>query len=280
MPRTLHTTLEETTKALADSSPTPRLDAEVLAGHALHLSRTQLIARANHILSKSEDAALRTLIARRQRGEPVAYLTGSREFWSLNLLVAPAVLIPRPETELLVERALVRMPTDAALRVADLGTGSGAIALALARERSRAQVVAVDASAAALEVAKENAARHKITNMTFRQGDWTAALNNERFHVIVSNPPYIRDDDPHLVQGDLRFEPVQALRGGPDGLDAIRRIIAGAKDHLLPGGWLLLEHGFDQKDAVLTLMKQHGLIEARDYRDYSGNDRVAEAYRE
>lgn len=279
MPRTLEQAIALAARTLAPHSPSPRLDAEILARHALHLSRTQLVMRAHDPLSPHEEEALQKLIVRRRQGEPVAYITGRREFWSLDLAVTPAVLIPRPETELLVERALARLPNDARLRIADVGTGSGALALALARERPRARVVAVDACAQALVQARENAARHGIQNIEFRHGDWTGPLAGESFDMIVSNPPYIQTHDPHLRAGDLRFEPRAALDGGADGLEAIRAIVENAPHHLIEGGWLLLEHGFDQKDAVLALLARRGLKETRDYADYAGHDRVAEARR-
>lgn len=191
-------------------------------------------------------ARFEALLARRQAGEPVAYLLGRQGFWSLELEVSPATLIPRPETELLVELALARLPAGQSLRVADLGTGSGAIALALARERPQAHVVATDASAEALTVARRNAARLGLGRVEFRDGDWLVPLAQERFDLIASNPPYIEQDDPHLAQGDLRFEPPAALASGADGLDAIRVIVRDAGRHLHPGGWLLLEHGWNQ----------------------------------
>ncbi len=203
-------------------------------------------------------------------------MRGRREFWSLELLVSPAALIPRPETELLVEQALKRIPSDTPCLIADLGTGSGAVAVAIAKARPRSRVIAGDISPQALALARQNALRHTLNNIEFRQGDWFAPLS-EQADVIVSNPPYLRNDDPHLAAGDLRFEPRLALLGGTDGLDAIRQLAAQAKHHLKAGGWLLLEHGFDQKQAAINLLRQHHYQHIADYRDYSGQDRVIEA---
>src|SRR5690606_29533287 len=222
-----------------------------------------------------QDAArFEALVARRAAGEPVAYLVGTRGFWRLELAVTPDTLVPRPETELLVELALARIDPRAAARVADLGTGSGAIALAIAGERPRARVVATDASAAALEVARANAAALGLGNVEFRHGDWWAPLAGERFALVASNPPYIADGDAHLAQGDLRFEPRAALASGADGLDAIRAIVAGAPAHLRDGGWLLVEHGWEQGAAVRALFEAAGFDEVATERDLEQRDRV------
>ena len=216
------------------------VDAEWLLAHALGRSRGWLFAHAGDAVDAAVVACFLELVARRGAGEPVAYLTGTQGFWTLELEVGPATLIPRPETELLVELALARIPVDAASRIADLGTGSGAIALAIARERPRATVVATDASEAALAVARGNALRNRIGNIEFRHGDWFAPLAGESFDLIASNPPYIAEGDPHLDEGDRRFEPPSALSSGADGLDAIRRIVRDAPAHLHADGWLLL----------------------------------------
>jgi release factor glutamine methyltransferase len=251
-----------------------RLDAELLLAHALGVSRARLYAWPEHEPEPAQREAFDRLIAARVRGEPIAYLTGLREFWSLDLAVTPDVLIPRHETELLVELALDRMPRDRAVRVADLGTGSGAIALALARERPLARVTATDASAAALDVARRNAERLGIGNVAFALGDWYAAVGDARFDLIVSNPPYIAAGDAHLAQGDLRFEPAAALASGVDGLDAIRRIVAGAAEHLDDGGALLLEHGFDQSRGVRALLDAAGFENVASVSDNGGHERV------
>lgn len=251
-----------------------RHEAEILLGHVLDRSRAWLFAHADFVLDDDARARFEHLLASRRYGEPVAYLIGHRGFWTLDLAVTPDVLIPRPETELLVELALERIPVDLDCAVADLGTGSGAIALAIASERPRARVLATDASAAALAVARGNAERLGIGNVDFVQGDWCVALGTRTFSVIVSNPPYIVAADPHLAQGDLRFEPPAALASGEDGLDAIRRIAATAPDHLDPGGWLLVEHGYDQGPGVRELFAAHGLADVQTVSDLAGCDRI------
>ena len=252
-----------------------RADAEALLLHVLGQSRSWLFAHADDALDTDVRTAFEALVARRAAGEPVAYLTGRRGFWTLELEVTPATLIPRPETELLVELALERLPRDMACRVADLGTGSGAIALALASERPQAQVVATDASVDALAVARRNAQRLGIRNVRFVQGDWLAPLVGERFVLVVSNPPYIEAADPHLAQGDLRYEPAAALASGADGLDAIRRIVADACAHLEPGGWLLFEHGWNQGDAARALLREAGYVQVFTAQDLEARDRVS-----
>ncbi|MGF6419372.1 release factor glutamine methyltransferase [Stenotrophomonas sp. AN71] len=253
-----------------------RHEAELLLLHVLDCPRSWLFAHATDPLAASDQAAFETLLARRVAGEPVAYLTGRRGFWTLDLEVDPATLIPRPETELLVELALDRLPLDRALQLADLGTGSGAIALALASERPQAQVLATDASTGALKVAARNAVRHELRNVRFAEGghDWYAPLQGARFDLIASNPPYIASDDPHLAQGDLRFEPATALASGPDGLDDIRRIVDGGQAHLLPGGWLLIEHGWDQGEAIRALFDAAGFAEVQTAQDLEQRDRI------
>ena len=250
-------------------------DAALLLAHALGKSRSWLFAHADDALGEAEAARFDVLLARRAAGEPVAYLTGWRGFWTLELAVTPATLVPRPETELLVDLALARLPVDAPVRVADLGTGSGAIALASASERPRAQVLATDASSAALDVARGNAARNGIGNVAFRLGSWLQPLGEDTFDLIASNPPYIAEGDPHLAQGDLRFEPAMALSCGADGLDAIRVIVRDAPACLRPGGWLLLEHGWEQGDAVRALLAAAGFVDVATERDLEQRDRVS-----
>lgn len=253
-----------------------RRDAEVLLASVLGCGRSHLYAHAEQTLTASQSAKFRALIERRAAGEPVAYLLGTREFWSMELAVSDGTLIPRPDTELLVERALLCIPKDAALRIADLGTGSGAIALAIARERPRCHVIATDISEAALGVARGNAARLGIDSVEFRCGDWCTALAGTRCAVIISNPPYIPAADPHLTEGDVRFEPRAALTPGPDGLEAIRRIAAQAHAHLYSGGWLLLEHGYDQSPAVTELLNDQGYREIATHNDLAGHNRVTQ----
>ncbi|MCW4454108.1 peptide chain release factor N(5)-glutamine methyltransferase [Flavobacterium sp. MXW15] len=251
-----------------------RHEAELLLLHALGCERAWLFAHATDPVTAEAAARYGELLSARTAGRPLAYLTGRRGFWTLDLQVSGDTLIPRPETELLVEQALARLPADAPLRVADLGTGSGAIALSIASERPLASVVATDLLGPTLAMAVRNAQAHAVDNVWFRRGSWYAALGRDRFDMIVSNPPYIAADDPHLQQGDLRFEPAAALASGRDGLDAIREIVAGAPAHLVPGGWLLLEHGWDQGEAIRALLRQAGFAEVATQRDLEDRDRV------
>lgn len=250
-----------------------RADAEILLAHALKLPRSRLHARLRDELPSALWPTLQAQAARRAAGEPVAYLTGTQGFWSLELAVNPAVLIPRPETETLVAWALECLPDAAPLRIADLGTGSGAIALALAQERPQAQVLAVDISPEALQVARSNAARLNLNNVQFRCADFAAALASPPYDLIVSNPPYIAEDDTHLAA--LMYEPQLALTAGPQGLDALRVIAHAAPQALHSGGRLLLEHGFDQADAVRELLRAAGFVQIATRRDAGGHERVS-----
>ncbi|HXG29945.1 MAG TPA: peptide chain release factor N(5)-glutamine methyltransferase [Nevskiales bacterium] len=258
---------------LQGTTETPQLDASVLLCHVLDCPRSFLLSHPETALGPAQRQAFEALVTRRAQGEPVAYLTGVREFWSLELKVTPDVLIPRPETETLVEAALARMPADKPLRVAELGTGSGAIALALARERPRAHVVGTDISDAALAVARQNERLHGIPNVVFHESVWFAALEGQRFDLIVSNPPYVAEHDPHLEA--LRFEPRAALAAGPDGLDALRLIIREAPGYLEPGGWLLVEHGPAQDAAVRGLFAAAGFAAIETLPDLAGLPRVS-----
>ena len=251
-----------------------RIDAELLLLHVMERERIWLFTHDSEVLDDANAAAFDALIARREAGEPVAYLVGTRGFWTLDLTVTPDTLIPRPETERLVELALERIPLNTAARIVDLGTGSGAIALAIARERPHSRVIATDASEAALVVARRNAERNSIVNIAFRAGSWFAPVAGERFDLVVSNPPYIESDDPHLQQGDLRFEPATALAAGPDGLDDLRVIATEAASHLTQRGWLLVEHGWNQGDAVRDLFTAAGLTEVHTATDLEGRDRI------
>jgi release factor glutamine methyltransferase len=235
-----------------------RLDAHLLLGHVLGRSRTWLLSHDTDLLAPKAQACYLALLARRAEGEPAAYLLGDKEFFGLNLRVTPDTLIPRPDTETLVHWALEHLPPDQPRRVLDLGTGSGAIALALAHERPLAEVSAVDASLGALQVALRNAATLGL-RLRGLPGSWFTPVAGERFDLIVSNPPYIAEGDPHMVA--LRFEPESALTSGPDGLDDLRHIITQAPQHLTPGGWLLLEHGYDQAVTVRELLQHHGFAE-------------------
>jgi release factor glutamine methyltransferase len=259
---------------LRQAAAIDRVDAEWLLAHALGQSRTWLFTHSADAVQPDSAERYMDLLARRQAGEPVAYLTGVQGFWTLELEVSPATLIPRPETELLVELALARIPIDAVSRIADLGTGSGAIALAIAKERPRASVIATDSSVAALDVARANARRNAIGNVEFRHGDWLAPLAGETFDLLASNPPYIAEGDPHLGEGDLRFEPASALSSGSDGFDALRTIANAAPMHLHNGGWLLLEHGWEQGEAVRALLRDAGFVAAETARDLAGRDRT------
>ena len=274
---TLKVALEEAEAAIG------RVDAQVLVGDVLGVDRAYMVANPLRILTESEDARIDSLVAQRSLGMPVAYLTGRREFWSREFVVTPDVLIPRPETEILVEAALKKCQTlfPAAEKVSDtfsvldLGTGSGAIAITLALERPDARVTAVDTSASALDVARGNAAALGA-NVELVHGAWYAPVAGRRFDLIVSNPPYVAANDAHLGQGDLRFEPAGALTdGSADGLDSIRAIVAGARDHLNPGGRLLLEHGHDQAAAVAALLREAGFASIVSIPDLAGIPRVA-----
>jgi release factor glutamine methyltransferase len=264
-------------RALAQSGLVP-LDARVLLTHVLGKDRAWLIAHGDEALPREQSDAFFALAARRRDGEPVAYLTGVREFWGLPLVVSPAVLIPRPETETLVELVLARLPKDRDARVLDLGTGSGAIALAIAHERPRATILATDVSADALDVARDNARRLGIANVEFAQSDWydrvAPAWQGGAFDLIASNPPYVAAGDPHLGEGDVRFEPERSLTPGGDGLAAIMRIVAGARERLVSGGALVVEHGYDQAERVRALFAAAGFTDIVAARDLAGIPRV------
>lgn len=260
-------------------SPTPRLDAELLIARGLGRRRSWLHAWPDARLEPAEVERCDELIARRASGEPVAYLLGEREFRSLAFTVSPDVLIPRPESEQLVELALahLRRSAHAEPAVLDLGTGSGCVAIAIAHERPDARVTAIDSAEVALRIARHNAERHGIVNVAFVRGEWYAPLGPGRFDVIVSNPPYVATGDPHLGRGDLLFEPAHALDGGPDGLDALREIAAGAPHFLGPGGLVAVEHGADQGDAVAALFAAEGLTAIETHPDDAGLPRVTTA---
>jgi release factor glutamine methyltransferase len=250
-------------------------DVSVMLCHVLQCSATLLHMSPETRLSPQQAEQFEDFLAQRRSGKPVAYITGQCGFWSLDLAVNSSTLIPRPDTETLVETALQRINAES--QVADLGTGSGAIALSLATERPAAQIIAVDKTQEALGVAKSNAIRHQLNNVGFICGSWLSPFAAQKFDVIVSNPPYIRDTDPHLQQGDVRFEPITALASGADGLDDIRLISQQALKCLKPGGWLLLEHGYDQSAAVQQLLLDAGYVAITAYRDFGGQARVVEA---
>ena len=260
--------------ALAMSGLVP-LESKLLLVHVLGRDRAWLAAHGDAALEPAQARAYDALVRRRAAGEPVAYLTGRREFFGLDLEITPDVLIPRPETELLVELALRWLPVQAPARVLDLGCGSGAVALAIARERPSASVLGSDLSPRAIALACRNAERLGIANASFLESDWFARAPRERFTLLVANPPYVARDDPHLDQGDLRFEPKAALVSGSDGLDAVRGIIAGAPAYLASGAHLALEHGYDQAGEVRSLLRQAGLQAVGSERDLAGIERVS-----
>lgn len=250
------------------------VNVRLLLQHSLGVNHAWLIAHLHEDLTDTQLESFEQLLSRRLKGEPVAYILGMREFYGLPLKTTPATLIPRPDTETLVDSALDKLSTNQNLKVLDLGTGTGAIALAIAKNRPQTAVTAVDYSQEALSVAQENVQNLQITNVRFLQSDWFSSLQGEKFEVIVSNPPYIAEDDAHLTQGDLRFEPLSALASGKDGLDDIRRIIQAAPSYLNPHGWLILEHGYDQAEKVGELLTLHGFEQVSHARDLSGTLRV------
>ena len=255
-------------------SPSPRLDAELLLAAALGKPRSFLHTWPERVVSGEAAERYASYLERRRQGEPVAYILGHQGFWSLDLEVAPHTLIPRPDTELLVETALALVTLPQA-RVLDLGTGTGAIALALACERLGWQVTGVDRISEAVALAERNRERLGLGNATFRESHWFSALGAERYDLIVSNPPYIAAQDPHLAQGDVRFEPSSALVAGADGLDDIRLIVSQAPAHLNAGGWLLLEHGYDQAASVRELLAREGFEAVESRRDLGGHERIS-----
>jgi len=254
----------------------PKLEAEVLLSFSLHKQRSYLYTWPDKPLEPQQLSQFSDLVTRRIQGEPIAYITGQREFWSLDLKITPDTLIPRPDTELLVELALELIPANHSFIIADLGTGSGAIAAAIASERPACKVFATDISAPALKAAKDNFKQLHLTNIHSGKGAWCSALpQNQQFNLIVSNPPYIPDSDPHLAQGDLPWEPQNALASGTDGLDDIRCIIEQSPNHLTTDGWLLLEHGYDQGAEVRGLLKARGFKQISTQQDLAGQDRVS-----
>ncbi|MDY7115946.1 peptide chain release factor N(5)-glutamine methyltransferase [Halomonas sp. SSL-5] len=269
---------EAAARLVAAGSPSARLDAEVLLCHVLGVERTWLYTWGDRQAEEAPTRRFRALVARREAGEPVAYLTGEREFWGLALATAPSTLIPRPDTETLVEAALALAEATRG-RLLDLGSGSGAIALAFASERPGWRVLGLELRPEAVALARHNAARHALANATFRESDWFAALAGEdedaRFDLVVSNPPYIAADDPHLALGDVRFEPRSALVADDQGLADLRSLVKGAREYLLPGGWLLLEHGFRQAAAVREALVAAGYAEVASRRDLGGHERIS-----
>ena len=256
------------------TSPDARLEAELLLEAICAISRSRQFSHPDEQLREDQVEQYKSALERRLSGEPLAHITGRRGFWDVDLRVTPDVLIPRSDTEILVEQALQRIPYNARWQIADLGTGSGAIAIVIARERPQCELTATDNSAAALAVARENATALGVNNISFVAGSWGQPLKLRQFDVILSNPPYIRTDDPHMLRGDLPAEPIQALVSGSDGLDAIRRIIEDSATSLKPNGWLLLEHGYDQAAEVSALLQHAEFNEIFTQKDYGGNSRV------
>jgi release factor glutamine methyltransferase len=266
--------LADAVDALASISDSALLDAEVLLCHVLQKGRSYLRAWPDKLLQPEQYKHFWTLIEERRQGIPVAYLTGRREFWSRDFRVSPDVLIPRPDTELLVELGLELIPPDKSFKLIDLGTGSGIIAITLAAERPHAQVIATDFSLAALKIAEHNAQQHHITNIRFYQSDWFDNAPDIQFDLVISNPPYIAEDDSHLQEGDVRFEPQTALVAAQQGLRDIETIADGARDRLKPQGHLLIEHGYNQQHQIQTIFKGLGYDKVRTYQDLSGQPRV------
>lgn len=268
--------LELAVKQLTSYSESARVDAEVLLAHIINQPRTYLYTYPEACLTEEQFFRFQKLIARRSLGTPVAYLTGTREFWSLPLKVNEKTLIPRPETELIVELTLSLLLHQWHAHILDLGTGSGAIALALGKERKDWQIMACDCSKDALKTAQENAQHTGISNVQFFQSDWFSKIElPQRFHAIVSNPPYIAANDPHLHQGDVRFEPALALISDNNGYSALQHIIEHSLARLEPNGLLLIEHGYDQKKSVMSLLRDHGYVDVQCWQDWQGNDRVS-----
>lgn len=270
--QTLAASLQRAALALVGHSDTPRLDAELLLGKVVGLSRSALIVHGSDPIDADSRRTYESLLDRRIHGAPIAHLTGTREFWSLSLIVSPDVLVPRPETELLVERALERLPPDQRRSVLDLGTGSGAIALALASERPYTDITGVDVSEKALRVARANSKKLGLPRLTWRLGSWFDAVPGQRFDMIVANPPYVASDDPALTR--LSAEPALALTCGPTGLEALAAIVDRAARYLHPRGWLLLEHGNTQAGDVACLLERHGFADVSSHVDYAGKPRI------
>ncbi len=268
--------LRSLTEGLRQSSDVPGLEAALLLEKVTGLSRTALVSGSRTPLSPRQTETVESMLARRLQGEPLAYLLGTRDFWTLTLDVTPAVLIPRPETELVVEQALAHLPPKQPGAVLDLATGSGAIALSIASERPQLQVTATDLSPEALHVATANASKLGLERVRLLQGSWFAPLRDERFTVITSNPPYIAAGDPDLATDVRDFEPEMALISGPTGMECLGQIVASAPAHLEPGGWLILEHGWHQADAVRNLLERAGFSHVTSHADLAGHLRVTE----
>jgi release factor glutamine methyltransferase len=270
----LSSLIKQATQTLSELSDTAKLDAEVLLCHVLKKDRSYLISWPEKEIEQTQLKQFQLLIEQRHQGHPVAHLVQQKEFWSLNLMVSPDTLIPRPETELIVEQVLNNYAESTTLSLLDLGTGSGAIALAIASEKPQWNITATDQSLKALQVAEKNAQKLKLNNIEFKSGNWFEAIDNQRFDIIVSNPPYIPESDPHLSQGDVRFEPETALASGSDGLNDIRLITEQAQQYLKPGGMLIVEHGYDQKQSVEKIFEQNSFKSILQAQDLAGQPRT------
>ncbi|MBT8134403.1 MAG: peptide chain release factor N(5)-glutamine methyltransferase [Gammaproteobacteria bacterium] len=266
--------LQHASKQLADSSPSAMLDSQVLLTHVLQCNSAHLVAWPEKTLSETQLADYLELLERRQQGVPVAHLTGSREFWSLNFSVDNSTLIPRPETEILVEFILEKFDEVDRLKLLDMGTGTGAIAISIAKQRPDWEVIASDISEQALALATKNSSDNQTANVSFVQSNWFEAIDHDDFNIIVSNPPYIAKDDPHLSQGDVRFEPQSALNSGETGMDDIEHICSQANNHLLKNGWLIIEHGYNQKQQVSECFTRNGFKKIIQRQDLSGHYRM------
>jgi release factor glutamine methyltransferase len=275
---TIEQVVNRGTETLRKTSDSPRLDAEVLLAFVLGKNRSYLRAWNDKVLENPVISQFETLISERLKGVPIAYLTGTREFWSRDFFVSPEVLIPRPDTEILIEQCLARIPTDLPFQILDLGTGSGIIAITLACERANAKILAVDASFGALEIAKKNAAFHQCDNVEFILSDWFSNVPSLKFDLIVSNPPYICETDEHLTQGDVRFEPKSALIAANQGLRDISLIASHAKNYLVSNGQLMFEHGYNQAKEVQRTLINANFINVQTYQDFSGNSRVTTGF--
>jgi release factor glutamine methyltransferase len=270
----LHQSSQQLVHTIGLDHAEANLEANLLLQYVLHVNRAWVITHDRDVLNADQQAEFQLLLKRRLDGEPIAYIVGFREFYGLQLKVSPVTLIPRPDTETLVDAALEKIPLDKVSHILDLGTGTGAVALAIAKHRNNCEVTAVDQSSDALSVTLENAQSLKLNNLRLIESNWFSELQGEGFDLIVSNPPYIAQDDEHLKQGDLRFEPISALASGVDGLDDIRKIVQDAPDYLKTNGWLMLEHGFDQAESVATLLKARGFNQIAHAKDIAGRLRV------
>ena len=270
----LHQSSQQLVHTIGLDHAEANLEANLLLQYVLHVNRAWVITHDRDVLNADQQAEFQLLLKRRLDGEPIAYIVGFREFYGLQLKVSPVTLIPRPDTETLVDAASEKIPLDKVSHILDLGTGTGAVALAIAKHRNNCEVTAVDLSTDALSVTLENAQSLKLNNLRLIESNWFSELQGEGFDLIVSNPPYIAQDDEHLKQGDLRFEPISALASGVDGLDDIRKIVQDAPDYLKTNGWLMLEHGFDQAESVATLLKARGFNQIAHAKDIAGRLRV------